>query len=48
MLTYADVCVLLLYTAHPSLPTYWEEMRDSQGKTYYVNHQTKVTQWNRP
>jgi len=31
------------------LPAGWEEKTDpSSGKKYYVNHEQKVTQWDRP
>ena len=31
------------------LPAGWEEKTDpSSGKKYYVNHERKVTQWDRP
>ncbi|CAH0394454.1 unnamed protein product [Bemisia tabaci] len=30
------------------LPEEWEERRDAAGRLYYVNHQTKSTQWIRP
>jgi len=31
------------------LPSFWEERTDTNsGKTYYVNHRTRETSWNRP
>ena len=34
---------------YSDLPNGWEEKRDpSSGKSYYVNHTTKSTQWERP
>ena len=30
------------------LPPGWEERVDSQGRTFYVNHNTRTTQWERP
>jgi hypothetical protein len=30
------------------LPPFWEEKMTSAGKTYYVNHSTKSTTWERP
>ncbi|KAH7644454.1 e3 ubiquitin-protein ligase nedd-4-like [Dermatophagoides farinae] len=30
------------------LPNGWEERQDSNGRTYYVNHNTRTTQWTRP
>ncbi|KAH3837035.1 E3 ubiquitin-protein ligase NEDD4-like isoform X2 [Dreissena polymorpha] len=36
-------------TPHPEpLPPGWEEKRDAQGRRYYVNHNTRKTQWQRP
>ncbi|XP_076304902.1 E3 ubiquitin-protein ligase Nedd-4-like [Tachypleus tridentatus] len=35
-------------TAPPSLPTGWEERQDANGRTYYVNHVARTTQWERP
>ncbi|XP_076448930.1 NEDD4-like E3 ubiquitin-protein ligase WWP2 [Babylonia areolata] len=32
---------------HP-LPTGWEMRKDSQGRTYYVDHNTRTTTWERP
>ncbi|KAK2142826.1 hypothetical protein LSH36_909g00076 [Paralvinella palmiformis] len=31
-----------------SLPPSWEMRRDDQGRIFYVNHQTRTTQWERP
>lgn len=31
-----------------SLPQGWEERQDANGRTYYVNHNEKTTQWERP
>ncbi|XP_061451913.1 E3 ubiquitin-protein ligase NEDD4 isoform X2 [Rhineura floridana] len=31
-----------------SLPTGWEERQDVLGRTYYVNHASRRTQWRRP
>ncbi|KAG6900049.1 hypothetical protein C0993_003680 [Termitomyces sp. T159_Od127] len=30
------------------LPTGWERRTDSQGRFYYVDHNTRTTQWSRP
>ncbi|XP_023084388.1 E3 ubiquitin-protein ligase NEDD4 isoform X2 [Piliocolobus tephrosceles] len=30
------------------LPTGWEERQDILGRTYYVNHESRRTQWKRP
>ncbi|KAJ8247872.1 hypothetical protein GJAV_G00251530 [Gymnothorax javanicus] len=32
----------------PALPPGWEERQDNLGRTYYVNHETRSTQWHRP
>ncbi|XP_069767011.1 E3 ubiquitin-protein ligase NEDD4-like isoform X2 [Narcine bancroftii] len=32
----------------PALPSGWEEKQDNLGRTYYVNHETRTTQWIRP
>jgi len=31
-----------------ALPTGWEERQDANGRTYYVNHIERTTQWQRP
>lgn len=30
------------------LPSGWEERQDANGRTYYVNHTARTTQWDRP
>ncbi len=30
------------------LPSGWEERQDANGRTYYVNHIARTTQWERP
>lgn len=30
------------------LPPGWEERQDANGRTYYVNHIARFTQWDRP
>ncbi|XP_055844660.1 E3 ubiquitin-protein ligase Nedd-4 isoform X3 [Episyrphus balteatus] len=35
-------------TASEPLPQGWEERQDANGRTYYVNHTARTTQWNRP
>eukprot|EP00903_Cladosiphon_okamuranus_P016234 g14976.t1 len=30
------------------LPPFWSEEKDSKGRTYYSNHETKQTTWERP
>ncbi|XP_046999010.1 E3 ubiquitin-protein ligase Nedd-4 isoform X3 [Schistocerca americana] len=32
----------------PPLPAGWEERQDANGRTYYVNHIARSTQWERP
>ncbi|XP_039346041.1 E3 ubiquitin-protein ligase NEDD4 isoform X5 [Mauremys reevesii] len=32
----------------PPLPPGWEERQDILGRTYYVNHESRRTQWKRP
>ncbi|XP_069682480.1 E3 ubiquitin-protein ligase Nedd-4 isoform X2 [Periplaneta americana] len=32
----------------PPLPQGWEERQDANGRTYYVNHIARSTQWERP
>ncbi|XP_061409887.1 E3 ubiquitin-protein ligase NEDD4-like isoform X3 [Lethenteron reissneri] len=32
----------------PPLPVDWEERQDNLGRTYFVNHRTRSTQWVRP
>lgn len=31
-----------------ALPQGWEERQDANGRTYYVNHLARTTQWERP
>lgn len=31
-----------------TLPSGWEERQDNNGRTYYVNHLARTTQWERP
>lgn len=31
-----------------TLPPGWEERQDANGRTYYCNHNTRSTQWDRP
>ncbi|KAM9826292.1 E3 ubiquitin-protein ligase NEDD4 isoform 1-T1 [Syngnathus typhle] len=31
-----------------ALPSGWEEKRDSKGRRYYINHNTRTTSWIRP
>lgn len=32
----------------PALPPGWEERQDNLGRTYYVNHESRTTQWHQP
>ncbi|XP_068432599.1 E3 ubiquitin-protein ligase NEDD4 isoform X2 [Clinocottus analis] len=32
----------------PALPPGWEERQDNLGRTFFVNHETRTTQWTRP
>uniref|UniRef100_A0A4W6BRX7 E3 ubiquitin-protein ligase n=1 Tax=Lates calcarifer TaxID=8187 RepID=A0A4W6BRX7_LATCA len=32
----------------PPLPPGWEERQDNLGRIYFVNHESRTTQWNRP
>uniref|UniRef100_UPI0037E8F18B E3 ubiquitin-protein ligase NEDD4-like isoform X1 n=2 Tax=Semicossyphus pulcher TaxID=241346 RepID=UPI0037E8F18B len=32
----------------PALPPGWEERQDNLGRTYFVNHESRTTQWHRP
>uniref|UniRef100_A0A1X7TSC3 E3 ubiquitin-protein ligase n=2 Tax=Amphimedon queenslandica TaxID=400682 RepID=A0A1X7TSC3_AMPQE len=32
----------------PPLPRGWEERRDAQGRSYYVDHNSRTTSWERP
>jgi len=32
-------------TQDPDLPPGWEMRKDKSGRTYYVDHNTRVTQW---
>ena len=35
-------------TASLALPAGWEERQDANGRTYYVNHIARTTQWQHP
>ncbi len=30
------------------LPDGWEECQDTNGRTYFINHNSRSTQWERP
>lgn len=32
----------------PPMPGLWQEARTADGRVYYYNTQTKVTQWTKP
>lgn len=36
------------HSASDQLPEGWEERQDANGRTYYVNHVARTTQWERP
>ncbi|KAK4307578.1 hypothetical protein Pmani_020662 [Petrolisthes manimaculis] len=40
--------VLVPNDGQPPLPEGWEERQDANGRTYYVNHNARTTQWERP
>ncbi|XP_049761213.1 E3 ubiquitin-protein ligase NEDD4 isoform X1 [Elephas maximus indicus] len=41
-------CHLQQQQEPPPLPPGWEERQDILGRTYYVNHESRRTQWKRP
>jgi hypothetical protein len=42
------VCVNIIFFSSTPLPAGWEERQDANGRTYYVNHVARTTQWQRP
>ncbi|KAK3858671.1 hypothetical protein Pcinc_035155 [Petrolisthes cinctipes] len=40
--------VLVPNDGQSPLPEGWEERQDANGRTYYVNHNARTTQWERP
>ncbi|XP_071546530.1 E3 ubiquitin-protein ligase Nedd-4 isoform X2 [Panulirus ornatus] len=40
--------VLVPNDGQSPLPDGWEERQDANGRTYYVNHNARTTQWERP
>ncbi|KAI8501368.1 E3 ubiquitin-protein ligase nedd4, partial [Branchiostoma belcheri] len=34
--------------SQPAMPQGWEERQDANGRTYYVDHNTRQTTWHRP
>ncbi|XP_041754726.1 E3 ubiquitin-protein ligase NEDD4-like isoform X2 [Coregonus clupeaformis] len=44
----ADPSVQRPQAVEPPLPPGWEEKVDNLGRTYYVNHNNRSTQWKRP
>jgi hypothetical protein len=43
-----SVCYNTIYFSSTPLPAGWEERQDANGRTYYVNHVARTTQWQRP
>ncbi len=43
-----SVCYNIIYFSSTPLPAGWEERQDANGRTYYVNHVARTTQWQRP
>ncbi|XP_045526900.1 E3 ubiquitin-protein ligase Nedd-4 isoform X1 [Pieris brassicae] len=43
-----DTAPLPLAIGGDPLPAGWEERQDANGRTYYVNHAARSTQWERP
>ncbi|XP_066540780.1 E3 ubiquitin-protein ligase NEDD4 isoform X2 [Hoplias malabaricus] len=43
-----EMCGPRLSLQLPALPPGWEERQDNLGRTYYVNHENRTTQWHRP
>lgn len=39
---------LQIHMVNGPLPPGWEERQDANGRTYYVNHIARFTQWERP
>ena len=39
---------LLKSSRRTQLPGGWEERVDASGRTYYVDHATRITTWQRP
>ncbi|XP_023223176.1 E3 ubiquitin-protein ligase Nedd-4-like isoform X3 [Centruroides sculpturatus] len=42
------IMALVQSSNQASLPAGWEERQDANGRTYYVNHIARTTQWERP
>lgn len=40
--------LLVANDGNDPLPEGWEERQDANGRTYYVNHNARTTQWERP
>uniref|UniRef100_A0A8C5I5M0 E3 ubiquitin-protein ligase n=1 Tax=Gouania willdenowi TaxID=441366 RepID=A0A8C5I5M0_GOUWI len=40
--------VFILLPTTAGLPAGWEEKRDSKGRRYFINHNTRTTTWSRP
>ncbi|RZF35830.1 hypothetical protein LSTR_LSTR008936 [Laodelphax striatellus] len=44
-----EYCARAVYVpGSDALPQGWEERQDANGRTYYVNHLARTTQWERP
>uniref|UniRef100_A0A672IMC2 HECT-type E3 ubiquitin transferase n=1 Tax=Salarias fasciatus TaxID=181472 RepID=A0A672IMC2_SALFA len=41
-------CIAVLLATSAGLPAGWEEKRDSKGRRYYINHNSRTTTWTRP
>lgn len=47
--TPSEPIITLVQTSNQvALPAGWEERQDANGRTYYVNHIARTTQWERP
>ena len=36
------------YLSLPNLPEGWEERQDANGRTYYINHSSRISHWHHP
>ncbi|CAF0944386.1 unnamed protein product [Adineta ricciae] len=48
LVNHRDAAEPVTSIAEPPLPPGWEERKDGSGRTYYVDHTTRSTTWNRP
>ena len=37
-----------MFESLPPLPDGWEERQDANGRTFYINHVARITQWHHP